>query len=302
MKILILTFYYQPDLSAGSFRITALVEQLLKLGLDIDIEVITTLPNRYASFHPEAPALEELPWLKIHRVKLPPHHSGIADQARAFISYAHEVKNIIKHSEYDLVFATSSRLMTAVLGAWVARKYKIPLYLDIRDLFVDTISDILSKGKSFVAMPCFSIAERWAFNYASRINLVSSGFKSYFDEKYEKKELRFFTNGIDDEFVTVAKKLDSFTPASPARILTVVYAGNIGEGQGLHNIIPALAKRLEKKVIFKILGDGGKKKLLEDALKAKSCSNVEIIEPVARKGLVQIYEEADILFPAYAVD
>ena len=59
MKILVLTFYYKPDLSAGSFRTTAFVDELKKLvDKDTQIEVITTLPNRYHSFEQKALASE----------------------------------------------------------------------------------------------------------------------------------------------------------------------------------------------------------------------------------------------------
>ena len=57
MKVLVVTFYYEPDLSAGSFRTTALVaamRQRAPPGTHID--VITTLPNRYHSFVRPAPA------------------------------------------------------------------------------------------------------------------------------------------------------------------------------------------------------------------------------------------------------
>ena len=43
----------------------------------------------------------------------------------------------------DLVFASSSRLFTAFLGIKLAKKNKAPLFLDVRDIFVDTMSDVL---------------------------------------------------------------------------------------------------------------------------------------------------------------
>lgn len=56
LRILVLSFYYYPDLCAGSFRCSALIEQLKKLaGTNYEIDVITTVPNRYASFPMEAP-------------------------------------------------------------------------------------------------------------------------------------------------------------------------------------------------------------------------------------------------------
>ena len=89
MRLLFLSFYYPPDLSAGSFRSVALVRALLdRLPAHAHIELITTLPNRYSTFTSAAPALEEHPRLTVHRVALPAHNSGMVDQSKAFLAYA----------------------------------------------------------------------------------------------------------------------------------------------------------------------------------------------------------------------
>ena len=50
MRILILSFYFPPDLSAGSFRTKSLTDALIRSTDDeLEIEVITTLPNRYSN-------------------------------------------------------------------------------------------------------------------------------------------------------------------------------------------------------------------------------------------------------------
>ena len=47
MKILYLTFYFEPDLCAGSFRNTPLVAELARqLGPYGSVHVVTTQPNR----------------------------------------------------------------------------------------------------------------------------------------------------------------------------------------------------------------------------------------------------------------
>ena len=49
-RLLILTYYYPPDLSAGSFRAEALVKALTALDRDgLTVDVVTTMPNRYGS-------------------------------------------------------------------------------------------------------------------------------------------------------------------------------------------------------------------------------------------------------------
>lgn len=301
MKILVLSFYFSPDLSAGSFRATALVDALRKLAPPgSQIDVITTLPNRYHSFaadQADAPAREEHPGLSIARIPLPRHKSGFVDQSKAFLTFARRAIKQTDGRNYDIVFATSSRLMTAVLGAWIAGQRKAPLYLDIRDIFVDTIKDVLPRRAARVARPVFSRLERWAINRAAKVNLVSAGFAQYFSSRYPRQQFSYFTNGIDEEFL--AKETVESThraSASGDRPLTVLYAGNLGEGQGMHVIVPRLAQRMGPRVRFKIIGDGGRKPALEMALSAMGVTNVELLPPVKRKELLEAYRAADVLF------
>lgn len=294
MKILILSFYYKPDLSAGSFRTNALVNVMLDLlPSHAHIDVFTTLPNRYSSFNRNALEFEVHPKLTVYRIALPSHKSGMLDQSKAFVKYAKGVLRLSRENNYDLIFATSSRLMTAILGAYLSKRIGSKLYLDIRDIFVDTIKDALPKKIAYMIKPLFSILEWWAIQRASKINLVSEGFFPYFRKRYPKKEFSLFTNGIDQEFVENKPIL-----AAPcnSRVLSVVYAGNMGEGQGLHAIIPDLAQRFVGRLQFKLIGDGGRKQKLLAALAAAGCTNVEIFPPVSRDELVKIYQSADVLF------
>jgi glycosyltransferase involved in cell wall biosynthesis len=296
MKILGLSFYYYPDLSAGSFRTTALVEALQRqVPAGSEIHVVTTLPNRYQTFSVEAPEIESHDGITIHRICLPAHKSGMLDQSRSFLVFSRRVSDYVEHRDYDIVFATSSRLMTAVLGAWIARKIEAPLYLDIRDIFVDTIRDILPRYLASTCGLVFGFIERWAIGTAKKVNLVSPGFSKYFSERYPDKTFAYFTNGIDDEFLSASGEKQLRT-TDKKQITRALYAGNIGEGQGLHLILPELARHMKGQVIFRVIGDGGRKEALLSALAFKDIENVEILPPVGRDQLISEYQNADVLF------
>jgi hypothetical protein len=143
-RIVYLTFYFKPDLCAGSFRNSPLVIELASQSKikNVLIDVYTTLPNRYSSFDVEAPQYEEFENLRIHRISLPPHKSGMLDQVISFYKFYKEVKRLNRQKEASLVFASSSRLFTAFLGYRIAKSTKATLYLDIRDIFVDTMNDV----------------------------------------------------------------------------------------------------------------------------------------------------------------
>lgn len=296
MNILLLSFYYHPDLSAGSFRAEALVGALRgQLPAGSQIDVVTTLPNRYAGFTQEAQTTEVQDGVSIYRVQLPQHKSGVLDQSLAFFSYARHALHVGRRGDYDLVVATSGRLMTAVLAAWIAWCKNRPLYLDIRDIFVDTISDVFPRRITWLAKPVFAWLERRAVLYASRVNLVSQGFKTYFASRYPAQQFSYFTNGIDPEFLDQAPPHPVVIGTSH-RPLRIVYAGNIGEGQGLHLIIPELAVRLGTRVHFTVIGGGGRLEALKERCREMVLGNVEILPPMKRQALIEAYAGADILF------
>lgn len=297
MKILYLTFYFEPDLCAGSFRNTPIVRELAarKELSNGRIDVLTTMPNRYSTYQVEAQQREVEGNIHIYRIPLSSHKSGFWDQIISFQKYFSQTLKIVKNNDYDLVIASSSRLFTAYLGARIARRKKLPFFLDIRDLFRDTITDIFkNKVLVFGLNQLLKRIEKYTFGYASHINLVSEGFASYFDA-YKQCSYSFHTNGIDEVFLTLpSPKTADVLKTNQKR--TILYAGNIGEGQGLHHIIPEVANELEDHFDFVVIGDGGAKPKLEERIATLGCKNVCLLPPMKREQLIEQYFAADFLF------
>lgn len=290
-----LSFYYPPDLSAGSFRATALVAALrARAASDVQIDVVTTAPNRYSSFSQAAAERETRDGVDVLRIALPAHRSDMPGQSAAFLHFARRSLAHVADRRYDLVLATSSRLLTAALGAWIARRKRAKLYLDIRDIFAETISDVLGGPLAWPIKRVAAALEGWTLRRADRINLVSPGFEEYFRERYGQRPFAWFTNGIDDEFIEAAAGMAPLS--GRAAPVTIVYAGNIGESQALHAIVPQLAQALGEQVRLIVIGDGGRRELLAATLRQAGIANVELRPPVARAQLLQAYQAADVLF------
>lgn len=290
MKLLVFSFYFPPDLCAGSFRCGALVDALERsMPPGMSVELITTQPNRYQGAIARAQPIERRGAVRIHRIDLPAHDSGMSDQARAFGAYARRARAIARETgPHDAVFATSSRLMTAALGAWQSRSIGAPLYLDIRDLFLETISDVLGKSEARLLLPGVKLIESATFAQADTINVVSPGFAADMARLAPSATLRTFSNGIDDEFLGPAPD-DSQREGPPV----ILYAGNLGESQGLHAIVPEAARRLAGRARFRIVGHGGRAAQLAEA--TRELDNVEIVAPVPRTQLLDEYARADML-------
>ena len=294
-RILYLTFYFRPDLCAGSFRNSPLVDELAQQVGDRNIEVvvITTSTNRYATYRKEFKEKETLGNVTIERVVVPPHKSGVRDQILSFKTYFFEVLKRTKSRKYDLVFASSSRFFTSYLAYLIAKRNRAALYLDIRDLFSETVKNISDNPLiKYLVAPVTANREKKVYQYATHINLISEGFQEDF-KKYKKTTFSFFTHGVDPVFQINQEKNGQPGTGNPKRIL---YAGNIGEGQGLHKIIPDAANQLKERYLFRVIGDGGAKGKLTDRLKQLNVLNVELTDPINRKEVVEEYKNADILF------
>jgi glycosyltransferase involved in cell wall biosynthesis len=300
MTILYLTYFFHPDLSAGSFRNTPFVDELARQLSPADtIHVITTQPNRYRSFSVAAPAQEDRSaatgarvW--IERVRVPAHTGSMGSQIRAFAAYFRAVYRLTTEHSYDRVMVSSSRLFTAFLGAMIARQHQALLSLDIRDLFRESILDVLPNSLLRLLLnPILTHIERYTFGRATHINLVSEGFRPYF-QRFSNASYSQFTNGIDDEFLAIPNTDSNSLSSDKPR--TLLYAGNIGEGQGLHTVLPQAARLLGNGYRFIVIGDGGGRHKLEAAIQAEGVTNVDLRLPVSRQALLDAYAQADYLF------
>ena len=274
-----------------------------RLADKADIDLLTTTPNRYANYEPDDDPAFFSKKINLHRCLIESQKKGFLNQIYCFMKYFFFVNRFIRNSKkYDLVFATSSKLMTGFLGAIVSQKSKSRYFLDIRDIFSETIEDIFSKKISIFLLPIINLIENYTMSKADRVNLVSKGFDSYFSKKYPYKNYSFITNGIDQEFISFFETEDTYSNSKSTglnnldRTLYILYAGNIGEGQGLHKILPEMSLTLKQDAVFTIVGNGSGLQALKKKIEDSNIKNIIIHPPVPRIQLVEFYSKADILF------
>ena len=297
MKIVFFTFYYPPDLCAGSFRAIALTQALSKrMKNDDELHIIATHPNRYENHRVKASDIEVHGNTTIHRISVPSHKSGMFSQARTFATYALASYKLCNKLNPDFLIGTTSRLMTGILTGVSARKLGCKYFIDLRDIFSETISDIFSQKNKllgFISKKTFSLLERWLFNKAIGVNVVSEGFPEYFQNMgINTSNWSFFPNGVDKIFTN----LPFMENKRSKKITNILYIGNIGTGQGLENILPATAKCMGNKYQFLVIGGGGASSKLINTIKNNNVDNIEILAPIKREKLIKYYEDADILF------
>ena len=292
-SILFISFFFEPDLSAGSFRNTSLFKEILKTkDKNVKIHVITTTPNRYKDYEVKSNTqnVNDEDFI-IERVKIT-QRKGLLGQTISFNKYFFSVLHKTWNNDYDVVYASTSKLFSGFLGATISVFKRAKLYLDIRDIFRETIQDMFSNKHigTLVIIP-LKVIEYVTCKRAIHINLITPGFRSYFNI-YKKPTYSCYTNGIDQAFIK-AKKSNVKPNISMNKI---VYAGNIGFGQGLEKVIPQAAQRLGEKWEFHIYGAGNSKNLLQKKISKLQVKNVILHKAIQRERLLEVYDSADFLF------
>lgn len=291
MKILVITQNYPPDLGAGAFRMKALVNELNSRGHKVT--VLTGVPNRYDSI--EWKSKNENAIERIVRIKVPKQKGNLFLRGISYSIFFIKafLKAIKLASDSDVIVATTPQLLVAYIGAIVSHKRKIPLILDVRDLWPDVMLDMnLTQDKSIVYKILKKI-ELYCYKHADRIVINSPAFFEPI-KKLSGKEPILITNGIDDELFELLSEADPIKIEDQTRYI-ITYAGNVGIAQDL-DVLIKLAKKFEKKYIFRIIGDGSAKEKLMESVIENKIQNIEFINPVPRKKLQQYYKETDAFF------
>lgn len=293
-RILLLSYYFAPDFSAGAFRMEALVRALAaRLGPTARIDVVTCQPNRYGGAYAqvgfEDASLGES--VRVHRVDARPPLRVQGAQLLSFGRFARAAGRLARELRPDLIIASSSRLGTGWLGARLARELGVPFHLDLRDLFPDSVKHLLPGRAAALVHPWLQRLQGFTVRQAQSVSVTSPMYAEYLAHAYRHPRLLFVPNGIDPLFLE-----HDFTAVAPARPGRVLYAGNIGLGQALHHILPELAARTRGRFVWRVLGAGGGLQPLRQALRERGVDNVELLPPVPREQLLEHYEWADTLF------
>jgi len=297
MKIVFFTFYYPPDLGAGSFRSVSLARALSqKMDNDDELHIITTHPHRYAAYKATANDVESDERFVVHRINIPRHKNTILSQIQTFGIYAVSAYRLSRKLNPDFLIGTTSRLMTGLLTGYSARSINCKYFIDVRDIFSETISDLFTRKNKIlgaVFKSLFSFIEKGLFHGAAGVNVVSEGFFEYFDKQgVNTSRWTFFPNGVDREFQDLQLKKDH----KIKKHKTILYAGNIGDGQALDSILPNVAQKLGDSYRFLVIGCGGMKRALDREIKNKQVRNITVLPPVDRSELIEYYQRSDILF------
>lgn len=306
MKILLFTQYYPPDIGAQAFRMEVLVKALLKR--DHKVSVITTEPHRYDLKEKiQFKKYEKDSKLEIYRIRGGKNNDTFWRRpVNYFIfmvnSLIYSLKLTHTGGGYDLIFATSPPITSAVTAFICAFLKKKDFILEVRDLWPDTLVDLkIFKNKLIINFLVY--IEKILYRKAKLIVVVSEAFKIKITDKgVSENKIVTFPNGLDKEFVlenVAIKRKNAFREEYniPKDKIIVSYVGNVGISQNLKIIIGAAEKIKDNNILFLVVGEGLEKRRLLRLAKEKHLDDkILFLDALPRDKIKDIYQLSDILF------
>lgn len=255
-----------------------------------DVEVLTGFPNYPdGKVHKDYPIRsyrrdERSARVTVHRAPLYPSHDKSSYKRilnySTFAAAASWVgRRHIPQPDAWLVYSSPA---TAALPALLrANRTTIPFYLLIEDLWPESVTQsgfVTGAAKAMVEVMLHRFCN-WSYDRAAGIGVISPSMRGLLiDRGVDERKISYTPNWVDASQVQLEKP-------DPAQRHTLglpcgrvfMYAGNMGELQGLEPLVRAFAQVPDARLI--LIGSGVARPRLENLVKDEHILNVSFLDP-----------------------
>lgn len=305
MKILIFGINYSPELTGIGKYTGEMGAWLASQGHEV---AVVTAPPYYPEWNIH-PAYKGKKWFKevidgvtVYRVPLyVPKEVTSKNRILHEFSFLGAVFpkwfGLLLKKKYDVVININPPFHLGFFALLYAKIKKARLLTHIQDLQIDAAKDLGMINNKHLLQWMFK-SERYLLNNSHAVSSISLGMQRKILAKgVPEKKFIMFPNWVDECTIRPLSKEDSLRKewGIPLADKVVLYAGNLGEKQGLEIIIETAEYfRNKPDIRFLIVGSGGNKENLEKLAAEKGVTNVYFypLQPYAK--LSEMLATADI--------
>lgn len=206
------------------------------------------------------------------------------------------VRTGLRAKELDVVYASTPHLLTPVAGWLVSRLRRVPLVVEVRDLWPETFvsAGVLTEG----SLPHRALAflERWIMRRAAHIVVVTDGWEGHFAALgVGPEKVTVIPNGTEVSDFVVEESKDELRQRWNIHGVTAVFSGAHG-AHGTQNGIPSIIEAAAEipDVNFLFVGDGPGKKPAMEMAEGLRLTNVEFRDPIPKSELPSLLAACDM--------
>lgn len=251
--------YFNPE----QFRINDIASQLVIKGHQVS--VVTGIPNYpigkfYPGYGYSKKRREVIDGIDVYRSFLVPRGKSKVRLVLNYLSFViggFFTLNKLKDT-FDVVFIYEvSPMLQALPAIWYAKSKRIPTVLYVTDLWPESVQHVGNVNSKIILSQLTKVS-KYIYDNTNKILLSSPGFSDQIIPLCENVDVQYLPIYAEDEYLQA-----SYSPKSN-EMFSFVFAGNIGEAQGLDVILDAMKNypNDETNFIVKIIGEGRSKERL----------------------------------------
>lgn len=298
MRITYLHQYFTTPEMSGGTRSYEMARRLAAMGHKVNM--VTSwqeADSRRGWFETEEAGI------RVHWLPVPYSNAmGHAARIKAFFRFARAAARRAASLPADVVFATSTPLTIALPGAYAARRQRVPMVFEVRDLWpevpiaVGALRDPLSRSAA-------RRLERYAYQRAAHVVALSPGMREgVVKTGYPWERTSVIPNSADLDFFDPRKTDgEAFRAAHPelGDAPLVVYPGSMGKINGVGYLprIAAAARNAGVEAQFVVVGWGREEQQVRDEAARLGVlgANFHIYPPVPKGQMPEVLAAADVV-------
>ena len=291
-KILFLSHYFPPETNVPASRVHEMAKVWVQDGHDVT--VITSVPNCptgvvYAGYKNKLLQSDIVDGIRVIRVwTYIAANRGFTKRIMNYASYmlsAVLVGLFVKKP--DVVIATSPQFLCGWAGTFLKFLRRIPLILEIRDLWPDSIVAV-GAIQSPRVIRLLGVLERRMYSAATHIVTVGPGYREQLLRKgIHPDKVTVVSNGVDTQLFSPRRQdLALRRRHGIDSAFVCAYIGTLGMASGLNVVIDVallLRDRGLHRIKFMLIGEGAIKGDLEQRVSELGLDNIVFTGQVARE-------------------
>jgi colanic acid biosynthesis glycosyl transferase WcaI len=281
LRILISSSYFWPEEAGSAPYLTGLAEHLSGRGDEVVVATgFAHYPDWRSSAHGRPAASETHDGVKIlRRWHYVPHTQSAAQRAAyEFSLLASGSTVLLKRWRPHVVVGTCPSLAGGVLAAAAARRYRVPYGLVFQDLMGRAAEQSGVSGGARVAGFVRNVEIKLA-RRAKAVGIIADNFRHYLEEggvrPSDIQRLRNWTRRVEPD-ETSAETRARFGWGENEFIC--LHGGNMGQKQGLDNLLDTAALLRDVELRIALVGDGNDRARLEKEASRRGLTNVDFID------------------------
>lgn len=239
-------------------------------------------------------------WLKM------PHYNGANDKKRIFnwFKFARKMLNLpyILAEKPDVILFGSPSLIPYVSALRLARKYKVRLIWDIRDLWPLTLIELAGKSKYHPLI----LLHQWVENLACRKSdyIVSNWpFAIHHLEKHgaDQEKFAWIPNGFyPEEFNEQEALPDSIVQRLPVDKFIVGYTGTLGQANAIQTLLDtAKLTQADPNIHYVLVGSGRLEQAVHEFVQINELDNITLIGSIPKKQIPAMLSVFDVCYVGF---